>query len=196
MLKVCRRLVDPSSAPVRHQPKELRDLMVAARKNWLMAYDNITCLPAWLSDGFCGLSTGTGFTIRASNTDDEEIIFIAERPIIMDGIGDFVNRGDLADRSFFLHLPPVSKLTRRTEKAFWADFHRDCPRILGGLLDAVAAGMRMLPDVELTEMSRMADAEQWGEAVARGSAGPLERLPSRSGQTGRRRASRRWKAHP
>ncbi len=147
--------------------------MIAARNSWLMAYHNITSLPEWLSNGLCGLATGTGFTIRALGTDDEEVIFVAERPIILDGIGDFVAQADVADRSFFLHLSPISEATRRTEEAFWADFDRDCPKLLGGLLDAVSAGMRMMPNVHLEALSRMADAERWGEAVARG----LGRVP-------------------
>ena len=36
MLRVCRRLIDPNASPVRSQPKELRDLMIAARKSWLI----------------------------------------------------------------------------------------------------------------------------------------------------------------
>ncbi len=168
MLKVCRRLIDPNASPVRSQPKELRDLMIAARKSWLMAYDNVTSLPGWLSNGLCGLSTGTGFTIRSVGTDDEEMIFVAQRPIIIDGINDFVDKADLGDRSLFLHLPRISRSSRRTEEAFWADFDRDCPLILGGLLDAVSAAMRVLPNLQLSGLSRMADAERWGEAVARG----------------------------
>ena len=168
MLRVCRRLIDPNASPVRSQPKELRDLMVAARNSWLMVYDNITSLPVWFSNGLCGLATGTGFTIRSLGTDDEEIIFVAQRPIILGGISDFVDKPDLADRSFFLDVPRISRSMRRTEEAFWADFNRDCPLILGSLLDAVSAGMRMLPDVHLSALSRMADAERWGEAVARG----------------------------
>jgi hypothetical protein len=142
--------------------------MIAARKSWLMAYDNITSLPAWLSNGLCGLSTGTGSTIRSLGSDDEETIFVAQRPIIINGINDFVDRADLGDRSFFLHLPPIPRSMRRTEEAFWADFDHDCPLILGGLLDAVSDGMRMLPEVRLSALSRLADAERWGEAVARG----------------------------
>jgi hypothetical protein len=168
MLRVCRRLIDPNASPVRSQPKELRDLMIAARKSWLMAYDNVTSLPGWLSNGLCGLSTGTGFTIRSVGTDDEEMIFVAQRPIIIDGINDFVDKADLGDRSFFLHLPRISRSSRRTEEAFWADFDRDWPLILGGLLDAVSAGMRVLPNLQLSGLARMADAERWGEAVARG----------------------------
>jgi hypothetical protein len=45
------RLIDPNASAVRAQSKELRDLMIAARKSWLMAYDNITTLPTCLSNG-------------------------------------------------------------------------------------------------------------------------------------------------
>ena len=86
--------------------------MIAARKSWLMAYDNITSLPTWLSNGLCGLATGTGFTIRSMGTDDDETIFVAQRPVIINGISDFVEKADLADRSFFLHLPRITELTR------------------------------------------------------------------------------------
>jgi hypothetical protein len=168
MLRVCRRLVDPNASPVRAQPKELRDLMIAARKSWLMAYDNITTLPTWLSNGLCGLATGSGFTIRSLGSDDDETIFVAQRPVIINGITDFVEKADLGDRSFFLHLPRIPRSTRQTEEAFWADFDRDCPLILGGLLDAVSAGMRALADIRLARLSRLADAERWGEAVGRG----------------------------
>jgi hypothetical protein len=51
MLRVCRRLIDSDASPVRAHPKELRDLMIAARKSWLVVYDNITTLPVWLANG-------------------------------------------------------------------------------------------------------------------------------------------------
>ena len=44
----------------------------------------------------------------------------------------------------------------------------DYPRILGGLLDAVVAGMRLRSEVRLAELERMADFTHWGEAVAQG----------------------------
>ncbi|MFI5454554.1 MAG: hypothetical protein ACHRXM_03800, partial [Isosphaerales bacterium] len=46
-------------------------------------------------------------------------------------------------------------------------FHQDYPRILGGLLDAVAGGLRELPSVRLTELPRMADFAKFAEAVGR-----------------------------
>jgi ABC-type cobalamin/Fe3+-siderophores transport system ATPase subunit len=53
LLRVCRRLIDHNASPVRAQPKELRDLMIAARKGCLMAYDSITTVTTWLSSGLC-----------------------------------------------------------------------------------------------------------------------------------------------
>ena len=45
----------------------------------------------------------------------------------------------------------------------------DYPRILGGLLDAVVAGMRLRSTVKLAELERMADFTRWGEAAAQGA---------------------------
>jgi hypothetical protein len=46
------------------------------------------------------------------------------------------------------------------------------PGILGGLLDAVVAGLRELPSVRLTEMPRMADFACFSEAIWRGLGWP------------------------
>jgi len=130
--------------------------MVSAANRWVLAYENITALPDWLSDGLCLLATGGSFEGHASSTSDEESMIHAQRPLILTGIEEFVARADLADRCLFLNLPPINTRTRRLESEFWASFKNDYPRILGGLLDAVAGGLRELPSVRLTELPRMA----------------------------------------
>jgi hypothetical protein len=42
--------------PVRALPREERELMIAANNGYVLAFDNLSGLPAWLSDGFAGLS--------------------------------------------------------------------------------------------------------------------------------------------
>ena len=54
-------------------------------------------------------------------------------------------RGDLRDRSVFLHLPAIPETRRQTERKFWPAFRADYPRILGGVLDAIVGGLRELP---------------------------------------------------
>src|SRR5262249_13279499 len=85
-----RDLVDPNEAPNRSEPREPRDLVIAARNGWVLAFDNISHLPDWLSDGLCRLATGNGFATRALYTDDAEVIFRATRPVIVNAIGQVV----------------------------------------------------------------------------------------------------------
>ncbi|MFI5457928.1 MAG: hypothetical protein ACHRXM_21015, partial [Isosphaerales bacterium] len=109
---------------------------------------------------------------------DEESVIHAQRPLILTGIEEFVARADLGDRCLFLNLPPITSSTRRLESEFWASFKQDYPRILGGLLDAVAGGLRELPSVRLTELPRMADFAVFAEAVGRALGWPAHSVLS------------------
>src|SRR5260221_11492572 len=58
---ILRALLDPNTAPLRALPREDRDLFIAARNGHVLAYDNVSALPAWISDTLCRLATGGGF---------------------------------------------------------------------------------------------------------------------------------------
>jgi DNA polymerase-1 len=165
-------LVDPNVGQLRCEPKEPRDLMIAAGNSWLVCYDNLSHLPPWLSDALCRLATGGGFGTRQLYTDDEEVLFNAQRPAVLTSIEDVVTAGDLLDRSLALQLEPVPKEKRQTEAALWAAFEEARPKILGALLDLVAAGLRTLPALRLRQLPRMADFAVWAEACLRGAGYP------------------------
>jgi hypothetical protein len=166
LARICRLLIDPHTAPLRAEPREHRDLMVAALNGWVQAYDNISALPDWLSNGLCRLVTGGGISMRGLHTNHQEVVWSAQRPVILNGIDEFVQRPDVFDRCVCLQLRPIMAAHRRCEEDFWADFRRDYPRIFGGVLDAVASALRLLPAIKLAELERMADFTRWGEAVA------------------------------
>ena len=63
-VRVLRELVDPNTTPLRAEPREIRDLMIAARNSWCTAFDNVSYLTPWLSDALCRLATGSGFATR------------------------------------------------------------------------------------------------------------------------------------
>jgi hypothetical protein len=142
--KLLKSLVDPNVAPVRAPAHEERDLMIAANNGYLLAFDNLSGLPFWLSDALCRLSSGGSFAVRQLYTDDEEVLFQAARPILLNGIEDVISRPDLADRAIFLTLPPIGEAQRRSEAELWREFEIARPRILGALLDAAAHGLRSL----------------------------------------------------
>jgi DNA polymerase-1 len=166
LCRLVRRLIDPNKAPLRRLPRDERDLMIAANNGWLVALDNVSGLPDWLSDALCSLSTGAGFGTRALYTDDDEKLFDAMRPIMLNGIGDVVVRGDAVDRGLFPRLPAIPDERRRTADAVDAAFAKVHARVLGALLTAVSRALRDLPTTTLPAMPRMADFAQWIEAAA------------------------------
>jgi hypothetical protein len=60
--KVLRALVDPNVAPIRALPRDERELMIAANNGHLLAFDNLSGLPSWLSDALCAVSRCGGST--------------------------------------------------------------------------------------------------------------------------------------
>jgi hypothetical protein len=83
---VLRALLDPNTAPLRALPREDRDLFIAASNGHVLAFDNVSGLPAWISDTLCRLATGGGFAVRQLYTDQDEVLFDAARPVILNGI--------------------------------------------------------------------------------------------------------------
>src|SRR5262249_55630653 len=107
--KLLRALVDPNAAPVRALPREERELMIAATNAHLLALYNVSGVHAWLSDALCRLASGGSFTVRRLYSDDEEVLFQAARPTLLNGIEDIIGRPDLADRAIFLTLGPIGE---------------------------------------------------------------------------------------
>jgi hypothetical protein len=163
--RVLRALVDPNTAALRPEPRDVRDLVIAASNGWVVALDNLSHLPPWVSDALCRLSTGGGFGTRELYTDAEEILFDSQRPVILNGIEEVAARGDLLDRTVILHLPAIPEERCRPEAELWAGFELARPRILGALLDAAAAALRDLPEVRLPRLPRMADFALWVTAA-------------------------------
>ena len=72
-----------------------------------------------------------GFAVRQLHTDQDEVLFDAARPAILNGIEDVVTRPDLADRGLFVTLPSISEAQRRPEKDLWRELELARPRLLG-----------------------------------------------------------------
>jgi len=176
--RMIRSLVDPRTPDLRAEPREIRDLSIAARGSWLVTFDNISHLPHWLSDALCRLATGGGFATRELYTDFDEALFDAIRPVILTGITDYIVKDDLLDRTIPVTLSPIPEDRRRPEKALRAAFEAARPRLLGALLDDVAAALRTLPGVELRRHPRLADFALWAIAAERGRDEPAHFMPA------------------
>lgn len=163
--RILRALVDPHRVPLRRPPREERELAIAAGNAWVVALDNLSRLPDWLSDGLCCLATGGGFGARALYSDGEEALFSYQRPCLLTSIEDTVERGDLLDRALLVELTPIADPARRTERELWAAFEREHPALLGALLTVVVGALGRVEALEMPAKPRLADFAQWVAAA-------------------------------
>jgi hypothetical protein len=159
--KVLRNLLDPHEEDHRRSPEDDRTLTVAAHNNHILAYDNFSVLPPWLSDSFCRIATGAGDSYRKMYSNDEEVVFRFCRPIIFNGITEVATRGDLLGRCILVRLLDMKPGDRMTNEAFMDLFNCFRAPFLGALLDAVSMALRNRLNVKLEDLPRMADFTQW-----------------------------------
>jgi hypothetical protein len=162
--RALRRLVDPNSAELRSDPRNERDLFLAAKNGRVVALDNLSYVRNDLSDAICRITTTGAFATRALYTDGEEFFVQISRPVLLNGIPALASRPDLADRATVTNLPAIPESNRRSEREFWSEFEGAAPRLLGALLDGVSGAMRNIASIKFQKPPRMIDFAQWAEA--------------------------------
>ena len=166
--RVARSLINPNVAPIRSAPRVEDNLAVASIHSHVVAFDNMSGIPPWLSDALCRLATGGGLSKRTLYTDDDETVLAAIRPVIVNGIDDLANRPDLAERCLVLTLEAIPKSKRLDERSFWRLFDVAAPRLFGLLLSGVASALATVGSIRLDELPRMADFALWIAAAESG----------------------------
>ena len=161
---VARSLVDPNAAPLRAKPKDPHEVFVAAVHSRVVAYNNLSHVPDWLSDGICVVSEGSGESQRELFTNAEESLIVACAPFLVTSIENVIRRGDLAQRTLYVHLANVSDKERMTEEEFKLRFRRAHADILGALCSAVAHGLRTEKTLKIGALPRMANFYKWATA--------------------------------
>jgi hypothetical protein len=160
--RLLRDLIDPNRATLRAAPRDERDLAIAAAHGRIISCDNLTRITEPLSNAFCRLATGGGFATRELFTDEGEVIFDAQRPVILNGIAEVIIKSDLLDRAILVYLPTIPKDRRFKKRALNRKFAEAQSRILGALLNAVSAGLKRVREgVEMAEWPRMSDFAEW-----------------------------------
>lgn len=150
-------LVDPSGAPKRTAPRDIKSWATQAFNSWALCIDNISLIPDWLSDALCRAVTGDGIVDRALYTDDDVVVLEFRRVLAMTTIDAGALAGDLAERLLTIGLNLIPDHQRREEAemdAAYADAHAS---ILASLFDLLSQVLKALPDVTLAERPRMAD---------------------------------------
>ena len=152
------RLVDPSPALLRSQPRDDEGWAVGASASRVVAVDNVSFIPTWWSDAICRAVTGDGMVRRRLYSDSEVAVLAFQRAIVLTGIEFDALRPDLADRTIPVTLKVIPEGDRLKEIELEALWQTSAPRMLAGLLDLASAVLRHLAtSPRPVEMPRMAD---------------------------------------
>ena len=171
--KLLRALIDPNVMAVADKPQDARELAIQAKNRFVLGFDNLSGIPHWLGDALCRIVTDGAFSARKLHTDDEEALFSAKRPLLINGIEDFMGRDDFKRRCLFVSIPRVEK--RLPVRTIWARFERLAPRVLGLLLNCVSAAIANCEAEEVVSLDAgagFADLAQWIAGAELGGALP------------------------
>lgn len=155
--ELIRSLIDPAPRPTDSPPKDEGDVAALAKNNFVVAVDNLSYIPPWLSDSLCRVATGGGVgKQRKLYTDNESASFKALRPVILNGIPQFVEKSDLMSRCLMVPLQSVD-VSKRSE---WYNgvknvFPNEKGLILGALMGALVVALRGEQDAFMDEMPRL-----------------------------------------
>jgi hypothetical protein len=162
-----RLLCDPLRDDLHTAPRDSRTLGITAEKRWLLTFDNMGEMPEWLSNLLCLTSTGGTMPLRELYTDADEILFELRRIVVLTSVAQLVEREDLLDRLFLLHLRSIPPRERLTEQEWEDKVTPLLPKALGGLYSAVSyvlATFETAPRPQ--ELPRLADWARYAALAA------------------------------
>ena len=163
--KLISRIIDPRIVGVQIMPRNMKDLVIAAQRAHLLCFDNLRGFRGGTSDIICVMVTGGAVVSRKLYTDDEQHIVFVHVALILNGVHDFINESDLAQRSLPIRLNPLSESDRVSESKLEQDLEIDLPIIIRGFHELIAEIFKHLPDVEVTNPERMIDFSRWLAAM-------------------------------
>jgi hypothetical protein len=155
--KIIASVVDASTVQLRKPPRDLDSWTTAAVGSHVVAVDNLSTLPDWLSDALCRASTGDGDVRRRLYTDGDLHVISFRRVVILNGIDLGAVRDDLADRLVTVDLHRIEESARARDDDLTQRWQAAAPLILGGLLDLTVRVLAILPSVHIERSPRMAD---------------------------------------
>jgi len=166
LTRIIKRIVDPQATTEgRAAPRDDESLMIAGKNNFVLWYDNLSHIPDWLSESFCRMSTGAGFSKRAHYENTDEITINLRRPVIINSIYEVVGKSDLAQRTVFLDIPAVLEGKRVCEEDIEKKFTEMAPRLTGALYTALTAVLQNHTSVVIPNAPRMIDFVKWATAA-------------------------------
>lgn len=173
LCKVLIRLIDPSTLGIQVFPQNTKDLAIAGQNAHVLCFDNLRHFRANMADMLCIAATGGTITTRQLYSDADQQAISLHVALILNGIHQFIEQPDLAQRCLPIHLTAIAPEKRKSEEDFHAELEADLPVIMRGLFDLIGDIFTHLPNVEITSPERMIDFVAWLAAMEKAQGVPV-----------------------
>lgn len=194
--ELARSLIDPHRVNLRMPPKDDEGLFVSAANNHVLAFDNLSGMPGWLSDALCVIATDGGYGARQKYSDEDEHVMKACRPIIANGIATLTSRPDFGSRAITIRLDRIPDAERRPLRRFWREWYDVRPRIFATLLDGISEGLSKIGTMPEESSGRLADFEMFARAAETGLGFPAGTFDAAYGRNRADLAAATYEADP
>ena len=166
-LRLLVKLVDPSSLiEGMRMTWRTEDLIRISSKNAALFFDNVSSISDYQSDDLCKVCTGGSLSKRKLYTDEDELIYRVQRPVLISGIPRLIHRADLADRSIILTVKRLNEKKRKTQGELDAKLRELKPKILGVIFNVLSDAIRKYKTIESKEKPRVMDWYKLACAIA------------------------------
>ena len=166
-LRLLVKLVDPSSLlEGMRMTWKTEDLIRVSSKNAVLFFDNVSNITDYQSDDLCKVCTGSSLSKRKLYTDEDELIYRVQRPVLISGIPRLIHRADLADRSIILTVKRLNEKQRKTQGELDARLQELKPKILGVIFNVLSDAIRKYRTIEPKEKPRVMDWYKLACAIA------------------------------
>ena len=159
LCELLKSVIDPTRVARSIMPTKIDDMVILVGRKMVTVLDNVSGMRRDMSDALCMVLTGGGLEVRTLYTNRELSVIELGRPIILNGISEFVSQSDLMSRLILLEAEEPE--TRRTEETIKSEFEVLHPQALGALCQIVSLGMCDLADTPTDPDSRNADVIRW-----------------------------------
>jgi Bifunctional DNA primase/polymerase, N-terminal len=150
-------LADPTHPQVRRSPKDGEAWVSAATGSRVVALDNMSSIPEWLSDALCRAVTGDGDVRRRLYSDGDYHVVSFRRAVVVNGIDLGTVRDDLAERLLTVQLARITEEHRGRESELERRWEQAHPSLLGAVLDLAVQVLAVRDTTCPTHLPRMAD---------------------------------------
>jgi hypothetical protein len=159
--KLVQALVDPNVVGIQSMPSNAKDFSIALQNTHILCIDNIRSIKDAKSDLCCIASTGGTISSRALYTNEEQHVISLHGCLLLNGIHDFIDQSDMAERSVILHPLPIDPKERKSEAELKTALDREMPTILRGFYDLISKIFEIRQDVKATNPERLIEFSDW-----------------------------------